>query len=175
MNEEIRWFPMRVTYNRELIIKEHLDRLEIENFIPMRYDWEDKKRVLVPAIHNIIFIHSTQDVITELKISRKEFEPLRYIMQASNDGKGKTVMFVPDRQMNNFLKVASVQDDSVFYLYSNDFIDKIGKEVKITDGPFKGVEGVIKRIKKNKYVVVQIEGVAAVAITYVPSCFITLK
>ena len=31
------WFPMRVTYSRELKIKAELDRLKIENFIPMTY------------------------------------------------------------------------------------------------------------------------------------------
>ena len=32
------WFPMRVTYNRELKVKAALDQLGIENFLPMRYE-----------------------------------------------------------------------------------------------------------------------------------------
>ena len=31
------WFPMRVTYQREMKVKAELDRLGIENFLPMRY------------------------------------------------------------------------------------------------------------------------------------------
>ena len=31
------WFPMRVTYQREMKVKAELDRLEIENFVPMTY------------------------------------------------------------------------------------------------------------------------------------------
>jgi transcription antitermination factor NusG len=46
--------------------------------------------------------------------------------------------------------------------------------VRITGGPFKDVEGVVKRIKKNKSVVVQIEGIAAVAIAFVPANYLTL-
>ena len=102
---------------------------------------------------------------------KKEFEPLRYIMHSSPDGH-KHILHVPELQMNNFIKVASVQDDSVMFLDSSDYINKIGKNVKIVEGQFKDVEGVVKRIKNNKYVVVQIEGVAAVAITYVPACWI---
>jgi transcription antitermination factor NusG len=45
----------------------------------------------------------------------------------------------------------------------------MGRRVRITAGRFKGVEGVIKRIKKNKFFLIQIDGVAAVAITYVPA------
>lgn len=171
MNEDIKWFPMRVTYNRELKIKESLDKYCIDSFIPMKYEWINKKRALVPAIHNLIFIHSTQETITELKMRKKEFEPLRYIIHSSPDGH-KHILHVPELQMNNFIKVASVQDDSVMFLDSSDYINKIGKNVKIVEGQFKDVEGVVKRIKNNKYVVVQIEGVAAVAITYVPACWI---
>ena len=31
------WFPMRVTYQREMKVKAELGRLGIENFVPMRY------------------------------------------------------------------------------------------------------------------------------------------
>jgi len=42
----------------------------------------------------------------------------------------------------------------------------------VTDGDFAGVEGTIKRVKKNKCVVVQIENVAAVAIAFLPAAFL---
>jgi hypothetical protein len=53
------WFPMRVTYSRELKVKAELDRLEIENFVPMTYkligdDTDNPHRELVPAINNLI-------------------------------------------------------------------------------------------------------------------------
>ena len=62
------WFPMRVTYSRELKVKAELDRLEIENFVPMMYklmddDTDNPHRELVPAINNLIFVHSSQERI----------------------------------------------------------------------------------------------------------------
>lgn len=168
----LHWYPMRVTYNRELKVKAHLDSLNIENFLPMHYDLvetsSERRAELVPAIHNLIFVHSSQEIITELKIKKKELEPLRYMMKKSLDGK-REIMHIPDNQMDNFMKVASVEDGSVMFLQETDYLDSIGKEVEITAGHFKGVRGVIKRIKKNKHVVVQIEGIAAVAITYIPA------
>lgn len=175
--EELLWYPMRVTYHRELKIKQHLDLLEIENFLPMRYEMVEtasgSKRRLVPAIHNLIFVHSSQSIITELKMSKRELEPLRYMTKQIAKGE-REIIHVPDRQMESFIKVASVQDNSIFYLDPSEYINKIGRRVKIVAGPFKDVEGVIKRIKKNKSVVVQIEGVAAVAIAFVPANYLEL-
>ena len=83
-------------------------------------------------------------------------------------------MIVPDNEMYNFMRVASMQDDSVMFLDYKDFIGKEGRRVRINEGTFAGVEGVIKRIKKNKHVVVQVEGVAAVAIAFVPSSYLSI-
>ncbi len=175
--EDILWFPMRVTYHRELKIKTHLDNLGIENFLPMRYEKVETNKghkiKLVPAIHNLIFIHSSQQIITGLKMEKSEFEPLRYMIKHHNH-EAFEIIHVPDKQMNDFIRVSSIHDDSVFYLNPNGFINKIGKRVRITGGPFKDVEGVVKRIKKNKSVVVQIEGIAAVAIAFVPANYLTL-
>ena len=79
---------------------------------------------------------------------------------------------VPDKQMEDFIRVASVEDDRVFYMENLDFVGKPGQRVRIVEGEFAGVEGIVKRVKKNKCVVVQIEHVAAVAIAFLPSAFI---
>lgn len=43
--------------------------------------------------------------------------------------------------------------------------------MRVTEGPFKGAEGYIKRIKGNRRLIVSIEGVVAVATTYIPGVF----
>ena len=170
--DEVCWFPMRVTYNRELTVKKELVALGIENFVPMHYELREKdgarKRVLVPAVHNLIFVRSTQDTLTELKNTRRELAPLRYIVRRMLEDDRTEIIVVPDRQMENFMRVASVETDDVMFLDCTDYICRVGKRVRIVEGPFAGVEGVIKRIKNNKHVVVQVEGLAAVGITFVP-------
>lgn len=181
--DELHWFPMRVTYSREMSVKAFLDELGVENFIPMRYESVEgrhpRHQVLKPAIRNLIFLHSTRHNITELKMTRREMAAVRYIMCPLHDEKGSLVghdiMTIPDRQMENFIRVASVTDDRVFYIDNLDFAGKPGQHVKVVDGDFAGVEGVIKRVKKNKCVVVQIEHVAAVAIAFIPSAFLVVQ
>ena len=180
LRSERAWYPMRVTYGREVKVKEALDKLGIDNFLPMHYELVDpgdgnKRRLLVPAIHNLIFIYDSREDITLLKTTRREFQPLRYITKHFAESVADNILTVPETQMRNFMRVASVQDDSVIFLDNSDFLSKVGRRVLITEGYFAGVEGVVKRIKKNKHVVVQLEGLAAVAVTYVPaSCLRTL-
>jgi transcription antitermination factor NusG len=42
----------------------------------------------------------------------------------------------------------------------------------VTDGPFKGAEGHIKRIKRDRRLIVSIDGVVAVATTYIHPKFL---
>ena len=168
------WFPMRVTYQREMKVKAELDRLGIENFVPMRYKVMESqndgdtelRRVLVPAINNLIFVRSTQERLSEQKRRNEVLEPLRYMMDHTVS-KEHAIMTVADREMENFMRVASRTDDSVMFLDNETVIGKEGKRVEIMGGAFEGVTGVIRRVKRCKRVVVEIEGVASVAIAYV--------
>ena len=170
------WFPMRVTYQREMKVKAELDRQGIENFVPMRYKVVESqnngdmelRRVLVPAINNLIFVRSTQERVSELKRTNELLEPLRYMMDHTAAGE-YAIMTVADREMENFMRVASRTDDSVMFLDDEMVVGKEGKRVEIMGGVFEGVTGVIRRVKRCKRVVVEIEGVASVAIAYVPA------
>ena len=170
------WFPMRVTYQREMKVKAELDRLGIENFVPMRYKVVERqndgdtelRRVLVPAINNLIFVRSTQERLSELKQTNEVLEPLRYMMDRTA-AQEHAIMMVADREMENFMRVASRTDDSVMFLDNETVVGKEGKRVEIMGGAFEGVTGVIRRVKRCKRVVVEIEGVASVAIAYVPA------
>ena len=174
MNSDICWFPLRVTYNREMKVKENFDRIGMECFLPMCRRLEGQGNLshgeLVPAIHNLLFVHSSRNEITRLKMYDKNFSALRYIMR--KDGDKFDVITIRDKEMENFIRVASVTDSSVFFLDHERASSCIGKKVRITAGRFQGVVGVIRRIKRNRHVVVQIDGIAAVAITYIPFEFV---
>jgi transcription antitermination factor NusG len=177
------WFPMRVTYLREMKVKAELDRLGIECFVPMRYKVvelpfeklrirnggdTELRRELVPAINNLIFVRSTQERISGLKASNEVLEPLRYMMDRTAS-REHAFMTVGNREMENFMRVASRTDDSVMFLDEETVVGKEGKRVEIMGGAFEGVTGVIRRVKRCKRVVVELEGIASVAIAFVPA------
>ena len=172
--KDIHWYPMRVTYGRQMILKEHLEKDKIEYFLPMRYDIVDhngeRSRELVPAVTNLIFIHSSQDELTHMKMYKRYYEPLRDIARESVFESKTEIITLPDSSLENFMKVAKEPNDNVEYLETGDYVtNALGKKVTVIKGPFAGVKGVIKRIKRNKRVVVQLEGIIAAAISFVPS------
>ncbi len=176
------WYPMRVAYDksdRVLKIHDYLDQKGIENFLPMkivheREDFNVMSR-LVPAIPGLIFIHDTRVAITALK-RQPAFSAMRYWTDAvAPEDAEDRILTVPDRQMENFIRTVTANTDKVNYLeYNADFFSKPGQAVRITDGEFAGCTGIIRRIKKRRCVVVEVCGICAVAITFVPSDWLEL-
>ena len=57
------WIPVRTVYHKELEIADFLKEEGLEVFIPMKYELREKgtadgecERILVPAIHNLLFV-----------------------------------------------------------------------------------------------------------------------
>jgi len=176
----IYWFPLRVTYQRELKVKTFLEGLGIECFVPMteritKKDGKIKKQT-VPAISNLIFVHSTQARITELKQTTVEGEPMRYMMRPHIEkDKAAEIITVSDHDMENFIQAAGGPLDKITYLSSEELKAKINSHVLITSGPFKGIEGVLKRIHGNKHVVIELDGIGGICINFVPKDFMIKK
>lgn len=168
---DIAWYAIRVTYSRELKLKEYLDSQQIENFVPMHYDVVEKenklKRKLVPVIHNLIFIHSTKAIIDSVKQINEGRFPMRYII----DHASNSPVVVPEKEMKHFMTVVSSYHDDLIFLDSGELTMKKGDKVRITTGIWAGVEGVFIRVKGDRRVVVSLRGIMAVATAFVhPSC-----
>lgn len=164
---DIAWYALRVTYSREMALKEYLDTRNIENFLPMHYQLfrkgEKVIRKLVPVVHNLIFIHSSREEIDQIKAEVEVSLPLRYIMNKET----RKPIVVPDVQMRHFIAVAGTLDEQLVYIDAASVQLKSGDRVRITGGVFEGVEGEFLRIKGDRRVVVAIQGLMAVATAFI--------
>ena len=146
-------------------VKHEMDARHIENFLPMKYRirlrGERRIKEKVPAIHNLIFIHTTQQKLQELK--QTTTLPIRYIM----DRETKTPITIPSAQMQSFIAVSGSIDEQIVYLEPNISNFKKGDKVRITGGVFKDAEGYFMRIKGDRRVVVCLHGIVAVATAFV--------
>ncbi len=144
------WFAARTRYGQELGIRDRLERLGVEHFIPSekrrnyRGKWKEH-----PLINNLVFIHTDKKTACELKTF--EGLPVNYLF----DYVEHTMLTVPDKQMEDFKKVleASLEEGGLV-----DQPVQIGEKVRITDGPLRGVEGNVLELQGRLYVIVGLCG-----------------
>ena len=88
------------------------------------------------------------------------------------DAHTREPIVVPDKAMQDFIQISQVMNDEALYL--KDITSKLheGQKVRVTDGPFKGVEGVVLRIKRSRRVIVDFPGLLAIATNFIDPRFL---
>lgn len=168
IGEPVCWYAMSVPYNRVLKVKDMLDSERIECFVPMRYEVRTvrghKMRLYVPAVSNLLFVHTTD---SRLKMFKQTTTFLQYLVRRV-DGVSRKIV-VPDAQMEQFIRVSRTDDDRLVYLKPEEINLSKGTRVRILGGVFDGVEGLFVRVKgkRNRRVVVLIDHVSAIAVSEV--------
>ena len=94
--------------------------------------------------------------------------PIRLIMNKST---GKPAV-ISDKEMSDFILISGAGSNDLIYMSAEEANLKVGDKVRVIEGIFKGTEGKLVRIKGHKRVLVLIEGVVAVATSYIPTMFL---
>lgn len=167
--EQYQWFAMRCTYSRELRAKQYLEEDGIECFVPMKKEKQlhangEAEEKYIPAIHNLIFVHTTRRKMDAWKRIHEDGTPLRYIMDSAT----RHPVVVRDKEMHDFIRVTTEAADSILYLDHPETALRAGQHVEIIVGPFSGVRGHIVRIRRDRRVVVAVSGLMAAAMAHMP-------
>ena len=166
ISEPVSWYAMSATFGRALKVKEFLDSRSIRCFVPMKHDVvsdgkHGKKRQLVPAISNLLFVYATRSCIQDLKT---QLGYLQYLTRS--EGTRRIPVVVPDRQMEQFIAVCNTYNEKLIYLNPNEINIQKGTPVQIVGGAFDGVEGIFVKVDgvRNRRVAIMVSGIAAVVI-----------
>ena len=163
------WFALRATYSRELKIRDQLAERGVRTFVPMIWKRCPVKpgmtqtKKLVPAISSLCFVHWTKADIDAYIRSFGDVKPVNYYWDRTKNAP----LVVPDKAMEDFITVSSSMDEELIYI--TDICPKLkeGQSVRVKEGPFKGIEGKVVRIKKSRRILVELPGMVAVATTYI--------
>ena len=161
------WYALRATYSRELKVQSLLCEKGYRTFVPMMWrkltiDGKLEKK-LVPAVNNLVFVYATKTGLDSFIRSFGDSPMANYYW----DRTANRPLVIPAKAMEDFIAVSSSMDEDLIYL--TEISDKLreGQIVKVKDGPFKGIEGKIVRIRKSRRILVELPGMLAVASTYV--------
>ena len=149
MPMEPRWYAIKVYYNRVQPLIAECKESGIEFFAP------------VEVIGSLLFVRCTEEEV--LRFGAEHWQQVWIYRMVGS----RRPAAIADKEMEVFRFVVTAGHDGLQLLGDDRPEYHEGDRVRVTDGPFKGAEGHIHRIKKDRRLVVSISGVVAVATTYI--------
>lgn len=175
------WFVLRVSYGRIDKAKTYVEAKGMECYVPLRYKEvrkQGKKRIIPkPLLPSLIFLHATAEqaetLLHDNKVMTNESQALLsyyfdHTIHLQNNPNSNPPLKIRDEAMNNFIRLTSIKNPHIIPVTSNSIQFKLGDNVVVTEGEFKGVHGRVARIAGQQRVVVELFDGCLVATAYVP-------
>lgn len=172
------WYALRTTYGREKKAYNYLLSKNVVAFYPTLKSVKlvDSKRITVEEsrIPNIFFAYGTEEELKTFVYDNVNLPFLRFYYRHTHVGNKivKAPLVVPDNQMNSLKIICTADSDDI--IASTEEVEKFksGQKVRITEGKFAGVTGIVARYQSQQRVGIVIDELLTVCTAYVPSAFI---
>ena len=172
------WYALRTTYGREKKAYNYLLSKNVVAFYPTLKSVKlvDSKRITVEEsrIPNIFFAYGTEEELKTFVYDDVNLPYLRFYYRHTHVGNKivKAPLVVPDNQMNSLKIICAADSDDI--IASTEEVEKFksGQKVRITEGKFAGVTGIVARYQSQQRVGIVINGLLTACTAYVPSAFI---
>lgn len=159
MEAEKSWYVLKTRPRQEKSVRRLLEEYGIRNYLPTRieehvYVNHRKKKIEVPLIPSTCFMQTTPDSRFTIVNSMK------YKTELVTDRFTRSSMVVPDRQMEDFMRVVA--------LTGANELERVplveGDKVVVVDGDFAGIEGIVTKINGRKRFVITLSKLTAYAL-----------
>lgn len=169
----MRWYALKVFYNKVFEMRDDLARLGLECYVPVTTVTIErpggvKRRVERPLVSSLMFVRCTDASLASLPAVIEG----RALIYSRREGGSLVPVPIPDREMDIFMLVTSGGAEGLEYIGEDSPLYHQGDRVRVIDGPFKGSEGHIARIGRDHRLVVTVKGLCAVATSYIPRAFL---
>lgn len=175
------WFVLRVSYGRIDKAKTYVEAKGLECYVPLQYKEvrkQGKKRIITtPLLPSLIFVHASEEQVEALlhdnKVMANESRALlsyyfNHTIHRQDNPDRNPPLIIRDEAMNNFIRLTSIKNPHIIPVTSNSIQFKLGDNVVVIEGEFKGVHGRVARIAGQQRVVVELFDWCLVATAYVP-------
>ncbi len=143
------WYAVHTTPRAEKKIKERLDQIEVENYLPLKTEirlWSDrKKKVVSPLIPGYIFVYVSSD---RFRSVLETFGVLSFLKEKSIPAA------IPAKQIEN-LRIMIEYAPELVEFTAEKF--NIGDKVKIKQGELRGLCGELIEVRGKYKIVVRLD------------------
>lgn len=172
------WYALRTTYGREKKAYEYIISKGGVAFYPtlttIKLIDGKRKAVEESRLPNIFFAYGTEEDIKSFVYDNVNLPFLRFYYRHFHFGNKveKEPLIIPDNQIGSLRVICNADADDI--IVSTDEVPKFqrGQVVRIIEGKFKGVTGIVARYQGQQRVGIVIDGLLTVATAYIPSAFI---
>ena len=172
---------LRASYGRIDKAKAFVETKGFEYYVPMRYKEvrkQGKKRIITtPLLPSLIFVHASAEQVENLlhdnKVVANESRALlsyyfNHTIHRQDNPDRNPPLTIRDEAMNNFIRLTSIKNPHIIPVTSHIIQFKLGDNVVVTEGEFKGIHGRVARIAGQQRVIVELFDGCLVATAYVP-------
>ena len=172
------WYALRTTYGREKKAYDYMVAQGVTAFCPtlttVKLVKGKRETVEASRLPNLFFAYGTYEEMKTFVYDNINLPYLRFYYRYFHAGNKveKEPLVVPDRQIESLRIICQAEEDDV--VVSTDEVQKFkkGQLVRIIEGKFKGVTGIVARYQGQQRVGIVIDGLLTVATAYIPSAFI---
>lgn len=159
--ENMVWIPIRTVYHKELKVADFLKKENLEVFIPMKYELREKEtadgeceRILVPAIHNLLFVKQEYNYDWCMDLVRRMPVPIFFFKKWRS---GKDFCIISEKEMKNFMDATNPDISGTRFIDPEVLKNKKSVPVRvIKEGPLFGLEGKFMRYGGKHYIAVEL-------------------
>ena len=175
MTQKSNWYALKVFYNKVLALRDSLTGEGVETYCPLGADGK-------PLVSSLLFVRCPEAQLTSLHREANDRDGVKFAIYTRKETRpspldSKTQEMnvpapIPEDEMRAFILVTSAGPDTFEVL--GDDLPKYhtGQKVRVTEGPFAGSEGYVKRIKKDRRLVITVTGIVAVATVHINPAYL---
>lgn len=175
---EGQWYALRTTYGRERKAYDYLVAKGVKAFLPTirntKIENGRRKSVVESRLPNIFFAYGTEEQLKAFVYDNVNLPYLRFYYHHLHEGGRirRIPLAVPASQIESLKIVCEAEANDI--ILTNERIEKfeVGQRVRVVDGIFKGVVGIVARYHGQQRVGLSIDGLMTIVTAYVPSAFI---
>lgn len=163
-NDTTQWFAIRTRqdYRAEEVLASRCQEVFFPKESVTVKGGKDRVRALIP---HVLFIRTTRDNALALEAEGRRNPACSIPLWIYRYPKDDAIQVIPPSSIS-LLRLLSSGDTGECRIYNPQHFTP-GQRVRVIGGIFAGYEGFVKRISKNRHVIVRIEGICMVVLPFI--------